>query len=204
MVLIPLPRILAGVTLFAVFTGVALAQEKEAKPPINQAGLTSEQLAVYRTVLVTWFQSEKFSVNLSELTDLSDYPDGSSDTECGKGLLLEKPVQEVHRFQAQDLDPFGVGSHIHLVDPDAQSRKVHENDPGDAIRKGAPVDDAVKNGFSHGLFTLGEIRFDRDHTHAVVSFSFVCGGLCGHGSTLLLEKKNGTWKQKKQCGGWIS
>jgi len=90
------------------------------------------------------------------------------------------------------------------VDPDAQGHQVREHDPGNAIRDGKPVDNAVSEGFEHGLFTLGEIRFNRDHTRAVVSFSFWCGSLCGHGNTMLLEKKNGAWKQKKQCGGWVS
>jgi hypothetical protein len=181
------------------------AQKADAKPRISQTPLTAEQLAVYRTVLVDWFENEKFSINLAELTTGSTSPvqsEPDDDAVCAKGFALEPRDGEVHRFQEQDLAQ--LGGHIRLVNPDAHAQQVREHDPGNAIRNGTSVDDAVKGGFAHGLFTLGEIRFDKSHTHAVVSFSFVCGSLCGHGSTILFEKKDATWKQKKQCGGWIS
>ena len=81
---------------------------------------------------------------------------------------------------------------------------MSDNDPGKAIQKGKNVDEAVANGFAHGLLTISEIRFDKTHTHALVSLSFVCGGLCGNGTTMLLEKKDGAWMRKAQCGGWVS
>jgi hypothetical protein len=95
-------------------------------------------------------------------------------------------------------------ANLRLVDPELQAREVRKNDPGNAIREGKSVDDAVGNGFTHGLFTLGEIQFDQSRTHALVSFSFWCGSLCGHGTTTLMEKKDGVWMRKKQCGGWQS
>jgi hypothetical protein len=190
---------------FAFFAAGLRAQNENVKPPISQTPFTAEQLAVYRTVLVDWFQNEKFSINLAELTTASTSPvesEPDDDAVCAKGLALEPRTVEVHRFQEQDLAL--LGGHIRLVDPDSHAKQVREHDPGNAIRNGTSVDDAVKNGFAHGLFTLGEIRFDKSHAHAVVSFSFWCGRLCGHGSTILFEKKDGAWKQKKQCGGWIS
>lgn len=82
---------------------------------------------------------------------------------------------------------------------------MKQNDPGTAIRQGESVDEAVKNGFAHGLFTFSEIRFNKDHTIAVVSFSFVCGGLCGNGNTFVMAKrKTGEWKRVHTCGGWVS
>ena len=109
----------------------------------------------------------------------------------------------MRRFKDEDLKALGAG-HIRLVDPDAHGKEVRDNDPGDAIRRGADVNDAVKGGFAHGLFTLGEIRFDRSHTHAIVSFSFWCGALCGHGATMIMEKRDGSWVRQKNCSGWIS
>jgi hypothetical protein len=60
------------------------------------------------------------------------------------------------------------------------------------------------NGFAHGLVTVSEIRFDKKHRHAIVSFSFYCGSLSGNGGAVLLEKIDGAWQRKSQCGGWIS
>jgi hypothetical protein len=100
-----------------------------------------------------------------------------------------------------------------LVDPDRQEQKVKENDPQNlmksAIDEGERVSDkqienSVKQAFATGLFTLTEIRFDKQHHHAMVAYSFVCGGLCGHGNTLILKKVGQGWKVSKRCGGWIS
>jgi hypothetical protein len=44
-------------------------------------------------------------------------------------------------------------------------------------------EEAVDN----GLFSLSEIRFDMEMKHAIVAYSFVCGGLCGNGETLLMD-----------------
>jgi hypothetical protein len=57
---------------------------------------------------------------------------------------------------------------------------------------------------SHGLATLSEIRFDKQHKHAIVSYGFYCGSLCGNGGAVVLEKVDGAWRRKSQCGDWIS
>ena len=66
------------------------------------------------------------------------------------------------------------------------------------------IDDSVKQAFQTGLFTLSEIVFDKEHRRAVVTYSFVCGTLCGNGDTLLLKKVGQHWRVAKRCGGWIS
>ncbi len=63
------------------------------------------------------------------------------------------------------------------------------------------LDDSVKKAFETGLFTLSEIVFDKQHRRAVVAYSFVCGGLCGNGNTLVLKKIGQRWKISKRCGG---
>ena len=162
------------------------------------------QLAVYRTMLVSWFQEDRAKVNLGGLTDSIHSTSDSLDKGCYKGLNLEAvPVGQVHVIRPEDLAQLGPFE-FHLVDPKAGEEEVSNNDPGEAIQKGETVDDAVKDGFTHGLLTLGEIQFNKAHTHALVSFSFVCGRLCGNGTTMVLEKKGGMWRKKAQCGGWVS
>ena len=95
-------------------------------------------------------------------------------------------------------------SKVRLVDPDAQRKEVAENDPGKKIREGSSIKDAVAHGFAHGLVTLGEIRFDKDHAYAVVWYGFTCGALCGNGATVILEKKNGKWGVRDHCSNWVS
>jgi len=180
-------------------------QSQKMKPNVSDQPFTTEELAVYQAMLSSWFQGEKAAVNLSFQTDAIDTDDPSFDKKCLKGLNLEKmPRAQVHRFRGEDITHLGSVS-FRLVDPDQQTREVADNDPGKAIREGKPVDDAVSNGFAHGLMTLSEIQFDKDHEHAVVSFSFFCWRLCGHSTTMLMEKKkNGIWIRKSLCGGWVS
>ena len=66
------------------------------------------------------------------------------------------------------------------------------------------LDNSLRDAFAVGLFTLSEIVFDKRHQHAFLAYSFVCGGLCGHGNTIVLKKVGGKWKQGKMCRSWIS
>jgi hypothetical protein len=183
----------------------AVGQQAEAtKPKISDQPLTSEQLAVYRAVLTLWHEGNKGAINLATQTAPINPGDDSFGRACLKGLLLEKVTPaEVHRFRGEDVAQLGFAK-LRLVDPELQAKDVHENDPDKSISEGGTVDEAVSNGFAHKLFTLGEIQFDPSHMHALVSFSFHCGMLCGNGSTMLMEKKDGEWVSGKQCGGWMS
>jgi hypothetical protein len=176
-------------------------ESKEVKPRVSDKPLATEQLAVYRAFLETWYGSEKAAINLSVETNMLQDSGQFSGEGCLKGLNLEENAGDVHRFRTEDLPQLGPFS-FRLVDSEKQRREVADNDPGKAIHNGTSVDDAVRNGFSHALFTLSEIRFDKDHTHAVVAYSFVCGELCGNGGIATLEKKNGAWHRQGTCGEW--
>jgi hypothetical protein len=94
---------------------------------------------------------------------------------------------------------------MRLVDPGKQAKLVRENDPYNTMLKGATASGAVRKAYSTALFSLSEIAFDREQRHAAVSYSFWCGGLCGHGYTLIFEKIGNGWKKTdRHCGGWIS
>ena len=201
-------RNLSGYTvllLFAVVASGTHAQAKdEEKPLVSDSSLTAEQLAVYRAFLKDYLTDDLGTLNLSIETAPveTDGPFGIHD--CSNGMVMELPPQKVvHAFRNDDLAHLGFQS-LHLVKPDQQSKRVKENDPGKAIRKGIPVDEAVKNGFSNALFTLSEVWLDKTHQHAIVSYRFWCGSLCGNGSSVLLVRKGDTWSVHAHCGGWIS
>jgi hypothetical protein len=185
--------------------GLAAAQEAtEAKPIVSDKPLTAEQIAVYRVVLHGWMDNELSTVNLSVQT--VPFPaNGAFDaSDCGKDLDLEPAAPAmVHRFRAADLAQLSSGN-VSLVDPDRQRKEVADNDPEKTIGEGRSIEEAVRNGFAHGLVTLSEIRFDKGHKHAIVSYSFFCGSLCGNGGTVILEKNDGAWQRKSRCGEWIS
>lgn len=181
------------------------AQASERKKPIvSDKPLTAEQLAIYRIVLKRYLSGEDGTLNLSIHTEPIEIDGPFGEHDCSKGLDLE-PIEPslVHSFQTDDLARLGFKS-LRLVDPDQQGREVKKNDPSKAIREGVSVDDAVKNGFAHALFSLSEIRFDKKHGHAIVSYSFWCGSLCGNGESLVLVRKGDNWSVQQQCGGWVS
>jgi hypothetical protein len=193
------------VVMVLAVAGTALAQKAEdAKPKVSDKPLTAEQISVYRAVLGNWMEGEVTSINLSNQTVPVEPSGPMGDAECATGLDLETaPKAAVHRFRAQDLAALG-SDKIVLVDPDSQRKQVAENDPEKTIRDGKSIEDAVSNGFAHGLVTLSEIRFTRDRKLAVVSYGFYCGSLCGNGGTVVLEKTDAGWRRKTRCSEWIS
>jgi hypothetical protein len=196
--------IVAALVFWIEVPGSLARQAGELSPRVADRPLTAEQLNIYRAAIASWYQGDKAKVNLAALTDPADGTGDSLDKGCLKGLSMEAVrAGHVHRIRQEDLAQLGPGE-FHLVDPKAGAREVSDNDPGNAIQRGKQVDEAVDNGFAHGLLTLGEVQFNSTHTRALVSFSFVCGGLCGHGTSMLMGKKDGVWKRRAQCGGWIS
>jgi hypothetical protein len=196
------------VAVLLVISLGAVAQENPQKPQIVDAPLTSDQIAVYRAVLAIYLKGSHRVLNLANVTEPLDEPD----TACLKGLDagVEKGLASViHR-----IGPSLVADlKIVLVDPDRQQETIKENDPQNLMKRAIDdrqkitdeqLDQSIKTAFDTGLFTLSEIVFDKEHRHAAVSYSFVCGGLCGHGNTLVLKKVGHIWKVAKRCGGWVS
>jgi hypothetical protein len=185
--------------------GLSATQESaETKPKVSDQPLTAEQLAVYRTVLHGWMENEVSAINLSIQTSLFLIGGAFDARDCGKEFDLEPVVPGVvHRFRLTDLPQLG-SDKIGLVDPERGRKDVADNDPGKTIGEGRSIEDAVRNGFAHGLVTVSEIRFDKTHTHAIVSYSFFCGSLCGNGGTVILEKVEGGWQRKSRCSDWVS
>ncbi len=182
---------------------IALGQDsKELKPKVSDAPLSADQLAIYHAVVHEWGSESPEGTNLSMFTSLPRGPIADSNAECLNGHEFES-VSMVHRIRNEDLSSIA-HTGFHLVDPDEHARVVIENDPQRHILNEKDIGKAVDNGFAKGLFTFSEVRFDKTHEFAVVSFSFWCGSLCGHGQTWVLKKTDGNWRKIKTCGVWIS
>lgn len=199
--------------LFSIaFSFLTMAQDNQPKPKLSKDPLTKEQIAVYRAVLANYTEGGKATLNLANKTEPLEMSGPFSNKDCVKSLELEpapKSGPVVHAF-GPDVD---LGVKIVLVDPEAQAKTVKENDPEnaihDSVKSGKPLSedklgDAVKEAFDTALFTFSEIVFDKEHKHAIVSYSFYCGRLCGHGATVVLQREGETWKVKTHCSNWIS
>jgi hypothetical protein len=148
--------------------------------------LSTEQMEIYRAFLVHWtWQKKQVPMAASK---------GSTSM---RQNIQTRPSTSSTRRQ--------LPKNIVLVDPDRQSTVIKGNDPDRTMRQGTPVKDAVDAAFASGLLTLSEFAFDKTHRYAVMSFSFVCGALCGHGETIIFQKLNGKWNRtERRCGGWVS
>src|SRR5579872_4511808 len=176
----------------------------DTKPTVSQSPMDADQAAVYHAFLGSYSNGSKARLNLSKITSPFDLEEERG-AACLRGIELDAKSQAdsaVHEFDPQIVS---TEKNIQLVDPQNQRKAVQSNDPGNAIRHGEDVDHAVAAGFASGLLTLSEVMFDKEHRYAVMNFSFVCGGLCGHGATVVFEKKNRQWKEsKRQCSSWMS
>jgi hypothetical protein len=57
---------------------------------------------------------------------------------------------------------------------------------------------------SQGLLTFSGVGFSADGTQAFFYFSNRCGGLCGTGDYVIMEKHDGRWGIQKEIGMWVS
>jgi hypothetical protein len=185
----------------------ASGQTDGEKPKVSETPLNSDQLAVYKAVLDEWAPGNHAAIDLSMLTESLGRTGEGDAGGCFKGHRIEDVAPGVvHRIRNQDLPSLGT-LRLRLVDPEEQAGEVKANDPQNAVFEGRgakDIDKTVNNAFAHGMFTLGEIHFDKTHTYALVFYSFWCGSLCGHGNTLVMKKMDGKWRRIKMCGGWIS
>jgi hypothetical protein len=192
-----------GVLIFVISLVTSLALAADTKPTVSNSAMDADQVAVYQAFLSSYNNGSKSRLNLSKLTSVFNPAEEKGDG-CLKGIQFDiggRFGSTIHEF-----DPhIALPTNVRLVDPNDQRKSIEQNDPGHAIRQGKDVNGAVEAGFAAGLLTLSEVAFDKGHRYAAMNFSFVCGGLCGHGSTIVFEKRNGKWQESKRpCSVWMS
>jgi hypothetical protein len=177
------------------------------KPTKSAAPLTADEIAVYKAVLAHYSSKEAGMLNVSIRTfplNPESPRNGLSKGGCLQGMELENLTSASRTFH--ELTPEVLpGKNMKLVDAKKQAQVVRSNDPDKTMGEGKSVENAVASAFATGLFSMSEIAFDKERRHAVVSYSFWCGSLCGNGSTLVFEKIGQEWRRTdRNCGGWIS
>lgn len=203
-----MPRSLLTAAVLLIFFGASvLGNARRAEPAKSDVPLSADEIAIYEAVLQQYVgRKEADRLNVSVRTypfDPNSHRSGVT-ADCLRGIELQNLAKVVLTFHVLTPNLLTV-KNMRLVDPDKQTQVVRENDPDKTMRKGKSVSQAVNDAFSTALFSLSEIAFDKENRHAVVSYSYWCGALCGHGSTLVFEKVGNTWKKMdRHCGGWIS
>jgi hypothetical protein len=190
----------------------AHAQDDASKRKVSGESLTAEQTAVYRAVLQNIQKDSKDTLNLANTTEPIRQPAGLFTGACPKTpqpQVAQDSSSVVHRLDSA-LAP---NLKIVLVDPAAQEEKIKNSDPALLMKRviddrqdvpQSQIDDATERAVKNGLLTLSEIIFNKQHDRALVSYSFVCGELCGYGNVLVLARGGEKWKIYKTCEGWVS
>lgn len=160
-----------------------------------------DRVAVYRAFLADYTEGSDMTINLGNRSTEIDLS-GSDLRECTSGFPISGRDSTPQTLTGEIIG----AAPVRLVDAEAQRSAMRDYDPGEAIRRGASVEDAVAGGFDNGLLTLSEVVFDRTGDHAALQFSFVCGALCGHGGTAVFNRVGHDWVQsERECGdSWIS
>lgn len=57
---------------------------------------------------------------------------------------------------------------------------------------------------ANGIITFSRVGFNKERTQALVYVGIGCGGLCGDGSFMFLEKINGKWSIRGNKNLWVS
>jgi hypothetical protein len=171
-------KILACLLLAIVFqTGELKAQEVPATSSPAQPA-SAEVLVIYRNFLKTYIKGTRSALNVARTT-IPFKPDDSNREDC------------LTAFSDDDLKV----TSSHSFTPDAF--------PGAAVKLVAPRHD-TSGGFTPDTFTFSDIVYDASHTHAAFSYAYICGGLCGNGSTVVYVRAGGVWKPAAtQCPSWI-
>lgn len=190
---------------------LGVAQKADAPPRVSTEPLTAEQVAIYRAVLLDYVKDTKQWLNLADTTGPLRLSGPTAAGGCDPGFVLETepaPNLPLHQIDAR----VAHGISVTLVDPTEQAARIKKSNTQEHVQgeadgsdsSGQELDETERRAFRNGLFTLTEIAFDPRHQRAVVGYSFVCGELCGHGETLVLEKVAGKWKISRMCGEWVS
>jgi hypothetical protein len=172
------------------------------RPLRELAPLGVDERAIYTAVLERWNPEPLKRLNVSNRTVPLDH--NISDCTCLTAVDLASFARATRSFHLLSPDVLTSKS-IKLVDAELQRAIVQTNDPHNSMSQGLSVHAAVDRAFADGLFQLSEIAFDREHRRAILSYSFVCGSLCGSGGVWLFDKVDGVWKRlEHDCGGWVS
>ncbi len=165
-------------------------------PPHNLGALSNDEIAIYKLVLMQWLGKDRHPLTLSQETYPLDVLSEAPPCACIKSIeftSLSLASRSVHTLTREVLPRNNVRF---LAEGAGATYSSMSQEPPSPI----PMSDP-----DHGVFSLSEIAFDKEHQRALVSYSYGCGLLCGSGRTLLFEKTGEEWRVVNlECGGWVS
>lgn len=164
----------------------------------SRAGLGDDDYAIYRVVV----RHQWIDVGISPLTLVRETGDAADSED------FDRASQYLRDSLSKNAPPV-------VVEDDllAAYRRVRaREDPLDLKRltvagvAGASDEDTSGSprGSTSGLITLSRIGFAHDGRRGLLSASRFCGGLCGEGYYILVEKLDGRWRVVASVMAWVA
>jgi hypothetical protein len=172
-------------------------------PAPSKADSGEVHVAVYEAVLKSWLGTDHSPALIAE--QLSSAPKATDPdlSDCVKGLDFQPPPSGGPVLSSLRGMRFARKG-VHVIDRanwhPADGPLVTHVNQGQTKSLDSDLDRAM----AHSLISFSRIQFDRTGDWALVSFSSVCGALCGTGSALLMHNTHNTWTVFKRCDQWIS
>jgi hypothetical protein len=161
----------------------------------------SDASEIYSSFLTQWKGKDRVPMNVANSATRPSSEDIEQYSECASGGTGGSAHWITGTTDADFSSALSSLPRVHLVDP----KRWQPMDPGRLIATGQSVGAAVNAGIDNGLMTLSVISFNEAHNTAMLTFSFVCGRLCGHGGTVMFKKTSKGWVQSKEpCSSWMS
>lgn len=171
------------------------------QPPRANSG--DVPVEIYEAVLQSWLGTDYSPALVAEQLRSAPNTNDPEFSDCVKGLKFKEPARVTPVLKSLRGVHFARKG-VRLIDPE----KWH---PADGplvahVNQGQTksLDSDLSRAMAHSLISFSRIQFDRTGDWALLSFSSVCGPLCGTGSTLLMHRTNNTWKVFRRCREWIS
>jgi hypothetical protein len=161
--------------------------------------VSAEEGAIYDAVLTSWLGPKHDNQFVNQRLGPAPFASAPEYADCVEGAHFAPDSSNAPKDKTLDASVFHPAN-IELID----GEKWRATDPGELIRRGVPVDAAVKEGTARSLITFSQVRFSLDRKDALVTFSNLCGRLCGTGFTVRMHSSGGQWKIAKRCGEYES
>lgn len=177
---------LGGIGLVAVLLAIPAAYDNRER-----------KMEVYRAFVSAYAEGDR--VNLANVTTRFD-AETDGVIACAPTVLATTLVSRLFRTTTLSQSDFQISA-LHVVDPEEQAMLVQTHDPDINIFSEDDIDRAVADAFEAGILQVSEVGFDITGQHAMLTFSFTCGRLCGHGGAALFDRVGDRWVwSERRCG----
>jgi hypothetical protein len=199
---IPIAHSVLGM-IAALSVSFGVSRALAVTPATSKVDPGEVHVAVYEAVLQSWLGTDYSPALIAEQLSSAPKANDRDLSDCLKGLDFQPPASGGPVLSSLRGMRFARKG-VRLIDRAdwhaADGPLVTHVNQGQTKSLDSDLDRAM----AHSLISFSRIQFDRSGDWALLSFSSVCGALCGSGSTLLMHKSHNTWKVFRRCDQWIS